>query len=71
MGTTQYYSLAFFDFGDQLDTNLNVQKEIDRFMVIDKQLYGLYNIFGNGVINGWDVINNGYTVDNGISVSVA
>ena len=35
MGQTTYYHLAFFDFGDQLDTAINVQKEIDRFVVID------------------------------------
>ena len=48
MGQTKYYDLAFFDFGDQLNTPMSVQKEIDRFVVIDKQLYGMYRIFGNG-----------------------
>ncbi|MCD6435432.1 MAG: hypothetical protein J7L15_03510, partial [Clostridiales bacterium] len=71
MGLTRYYSLSFFDFGDQLDTPLNVQKEIDRFVLIDKQIYGLYNIFGNGVVEGWNVEDNGYSYENGVSVSIS
>ena len=70
MGQTQYFSLAFFDFGDTLDSQINIQKEIDRFVIIDKQLYGLYNVFGNGVISGWTVKDGGYDDDEGISVSV-
>ncbi|KKL15834.1 hypothetical protein LCGC14_2501640, partial [marine sediment metagenome] len=69
-GQTRYYSLSYFDFGDQLDTPLNVQKEINRFVMIDKQLYGLYNVFGNGVINGWLIEDKGYTTDTGISISI-
>lgn len=71
MGQTQYYNLVFFDFGDQLDSALSVQKEIDRFVVIDRQLYGLYNVFGNGVLEGWNIRDNGYTEQAGISVSVS
>ncbi len=70
MGQTRYFSLAFFDFGDRLDSAINIQKEIDRFVVIDKQLYGLYRVFGNGVINGWTVRDAGYQEGNGITVSV-
>jgi hypothetical protein len=70
MGSTRYYDLAFFDFGDQLDSALNVKKEIDRFVMIDKQLYGLYNVFGNGVIDGWVAEDNGYSTTGGISVSI-
>ena len=70
MGTTKFYGLTFFDFGDALDSSLNIQKEIERFVVIDKQLYGLYSVFGNGVISGWDVQDNGYNIDNGISVLI-
>ena len=50
MGTTQFYNMHYFDFGDDLTTALNVQHEIDRFTLIDNQLYGLYNVLGNGVI---------------------
>lgn len=52
-GQTPFYGMAFFDFRDRLDLAVNVRKEIDRFLLIDKQLYGLYSIFGNGVIKGW------------------
>ncbi len=69
-GSTPYYGLAFFDFGDELDAPLNVKKEIDRFLVIDKQLYGLYSIFGSGVISGWDVEDGGYSSSTGIAVDV-
>ena len=71
MGTTKYFSLAFFDFGDQLDSALNVSKEIDRFVLIDKQLYGLYSIFGNGVIEGWSVTDGGVGQEDGISVNIS
>ncbi len=55
-GATDFFGLAFFDHGDAIDSKPNVQKEIDRFVLIDKQLFGLYSVFGNGVISGWDVI---------------
>ena len=50
MGQTKYYQMSFFDFGDNLSTPISVKKEIDRFVIIDKQLFGMYKIFGNGVI---------------------
>ena len=71
MGQTRYYDLSFFDFGDQLDSTINVQKEIDRFVVVDKQLYGLYRVFGNGVISGWTVQDEGIQENQGISISVS
>ncbi len=71
MGQTRYFSLAFFDFGDRLNTSINVQKEIDRFVVIDKQLFGMYNIFGNGVIDGFNVSDAGFQATKGISVNIA
>lgn len=40
---------------DPLGTDFSGQVEIDRFVFIDKQLYGLMSIFGNGVISGWTV----------------
>lgn len=54
-GSTRYFGLGFFDFGDPLGTDFAAQVEIDRFVFIDKQLYGLMSIFGNGVISGWTV----------------
>lgn len=70
MGQTQYFHLAFFDFGDDLNTDLSAQKEIDRFVLIDKQLYGLYSVVGNGVISGWAVRDGGYSYSKGISIIV-
>ncbi|NJL70420.1 MAG: hypothetical protein HC888_01820 [Candidatus Competibacteraceae bacterium] len=69
-GSTPTYQLAYFDFGDKLDAPINVRKEIDRFVLVDKQLYGLYSVFGNGVISGWTVEDNGYTAQTGISVRI-
>lgn len=54
-GSTPYFGLSYFTFRDRLDSGVNIQKEIDRFLLIDKQLYGLYAVFGNGIIEGWDV----------------
>jgi len=54
-GQTPFYGLSYFTFGDELGDGINVQREINRFLVIDKQLYGLYAVFGNGVISGWDI----------------
>lgn len=68
---TPYYNLAYFDFGDRLNTPTNVQAEIDRFFMIDKQIYGLYSVFGNGVVSGWEVFSNGYTAERGISIGVS
>jgi len=70
-GNTPYFHLAFFDFGDRLDAQINVQREVDRFISVDRQLYGLYNVFGNGVINGWEVFDNGFSETDGISVGIS
>ena len=69
-GFTPNYNLAYFDFGDELDTTINAQLESDRFVTIDRQLYGLYNVFGDGVISGWTVFDNGYTETGGISIGI-
>ncbi|KKK90763.1 hypothetical protein LCGC14_2719740, partial [marine sediment metagenome] len=71
MGTTRYFDLAYFDFGDQINSPVSIQKEINRFVVIDKQLYGLYNVFGNGVIDGWAVEDKGYLTSTGIAISIS
>lgn len=71
MGQTKYFNLAFFDFGDRLNSSINVKKEIDRFVVIDKQLYGMYRVFGNGVIDGFTVTDAGFQQNKGISVNIS
>ena len=70
-GSTPYFGLSYFDFRDRLDSGINIQKEIDRFLVIDKQLYGLYFIFGNGVVSGWEVSSRNNSISNSLSVSVS
>lgn len=57
-GSTTFYGLTYFTYGDDLDDGMNVAKERDRFIFIDKQLYGLYNVFGDGVISGWEISTN-------------
>jgi len=44
---------------------------VDRFLFIDKQIYGLYSIFGDGVITGWEVADATYSHANGISASIS
>jgi len=56
MGSTQFFGLAFFDLGETLTDPLSVSKEISRFTLIDKQLYGMASVFGDGVIDGWTVV---------------
>ncbi len=70
-GSTPYYHIGYFDFGDELDSKVNAGLEIDRFLLIDKQMYGMYQIFGDGVIRGWTVFDAGYSEANGISIGVA
>lgn len=70
-GLTPYYGLAYFTFGDNLGDGINVQREINRFLLIDKQLFGLYSVFGNGAISGWDVSSSNNFGANTISVSVS
>ena len=71
MGQTKNYGLSFFDFGDRLNSAINVQKEIDRFVVIDKQLYGMYKVFGNGVVEGFNVSDGGFQESKGITVNIS
>lgn len=70
-GRTPFFGLAFFDFRDRLDLAVNVRKEIDRFLLIDKQLYGLYSIFGNGVVRGWTLSPTPNDGQSTISVTVS
>lgn len=53
--STRHYGIGFFDFGDPLGTDFTGQVEIDRFVFIDRMLFGLMSIFGNGVVSGWVV----------------
>ena len=69
-GQTPFYGLSYFTYGDDLGDGINVQREIDRFLLIDKQLYGLYAVFGDGVISGWDVSERNTFGTNTISLDI-
>jgi hypothetical protein len=51
-GRTPNFGLGYFDFKDSLDSSLSVDLEVNRFSTIDSQLFGLYSIFGNGIVEG-------------------
>lgn len=53
MGSTRHFGIGFFDFGTPLGTDFSGQVEIDRFVFLDRMLFGLMSIFGNGVVSGW------------------
>ena len=52
MRTTQNYKLGYYETGDQTDPNV----DFNRIKTIENQLFGLANIFGNGVISGWGLL---------------
>lgn len=54
-GKTKHFGLGYFDFKDRLDTSVSVKLERDRFLTIDDQLFGLYSVFGNGIVRGFRV----------------
>lgn len=56
--STPFYGLSYFLFGDDLEDATSVEAERSRFLFIDKQIYGLYNIFGDGTISGWQLRQN-------------
>ncbi|MCK9434616.1 MAG: hypothetical protein M0R32_07290 [Candidatus Cloacimonetes bacterium] len=55
---TQYYKLGYFADGEFLDA----LTESRRFETVDSQLFGLYSVLGNGVVNGWTLTASGGTV---------
>lgn len=62
MRFTDHYRLSSPVAGEPLDA----LEDSKRFLVIDRQLLGLFQIFGNGVIIGWDLSQSG-----GLAVSVS
>ena len=62
MKRTSKYGLTYFEKGDYTSS----VPEMQRWETLDNQLYALYNIIGNGVLNGWDLIAN-----SGLSVTIA
>lgn len=50
----------------EVDQILDPLEDSRRFLTIDRQLLGLFQIFGNGIVTGWDVT-AGYGLSVGIS----
>ena len=59
---TDKYKLYAVETGEPLSP----LEDSRRFLTIDRQLLGLFQVFGNGVVSGWDV-----TAAGGLSVSVS
>jgi hypothetical protein len=53
---TSYLGLGYFDYRDRLDTSMSVRVEAERFNIIDRQLYGILSIFGDGVVTGMQAV---------------
>lgn len=52
MKRTNKYGLTIYEKGDFTSS----VQEMQRFETLDNQLYALFKIIGNGVINGWNII---------------
>ena len=52
MKRTPKYKIPYFEEGDITSSIC----EIQRWITIDNQLYGLFSLFGNGIIDGWEII---------------
>ena len=52
MKRTSKYQLAYFEEQD----NTSMVPEVQRWETLDAQLYGLYKIIGNGVMDGWNIL---------------
>ena len=49
--TTNKYQLGYFEEGDVTSAILEAQ----RWQIVDNQLFGLFYVLGNGVIEGWEI----------------
>ncbi len=62
MKRTAKYDFGYFEEGDLTSSSIEMQ----RWETLDVQLFALYDIIGNGVIEGWDIIPS-----SGLSIVVA
>ena len=53
---TDKYKLGYFEAGD----SVTAASEIDRtrFLTLDRQILGLFEVLGNGIISGWELVSN-------------
>jgi len=49
---TEKYKLGYFENGDAADADI----ERPRWLTLDRQILGLFEVLGNGVLSGWDLI---------------
>jgi hypothetical protein len=52
MKRTSKYQLGYFEEQDYTDSVIEMQ----RWVTLDVQLYALFNVLGNGVKDGWDLL---------------
>ena len=62
MKRTSKYQLGYFETNDITTAG----PEMQRWETLDTQLYALFNVIGNGVINGW-----GLQASSGLAITVA
>ena len=53
---TSKYKLGYFEAGE----SVTAASEIDRtrFLTLDRQVLGLFEVLGNGIISGWELVSN-------------
>ena len=54
---TSKYRLGYYEAGDVTDEIT----EAERFQTLDAQIFGLYQLLGNGVIEGWQLVSSDTT----------
>lgn len=62
MKYTNKYQLGYFEKGDLTTSDIEMQ----RFETLDAQLYSLFSIMGNGVLNGWNILPS-----SGLSIAIS
>jgi len=60
--TTENFNLVYAAEGEILTPEI----EENRYLIIDRQMLGIFEVFGNGVIDGWDI-----TSGSGLSIIIS
>jgi len=58
---TENFNLVYAAEGEILTADI----EEDRYLTIDRQMLGIFEVFGNGVVDGWDI-----TAGSGLSIII-
>ena len=51
---TGKYRLGYFEAGERVSASGDL--DATRFLTLDRHILGLFEVLGNGVIDGWDII---------------